>query len=73
MKLVDEWAAANGAEWEPDWSAGHVTVTRNRHKLVLKVGTTEAVLDNARLTLTFPVLRHGKNQVWCPISALQKL
>jgi hypothetical protein len=73
LVLVDEWASGAGATWKPDWNTGSATVKQGSHTLILKVGSPDALLDDKPIKLAFPALRHGKDQIWCPIAVLSQL
>jgi hypothetical protein len=70
---VQEYADSVGAVAEVDFKKGLVTVTQNGHTLQLKVGRKDAERDGTKVTLPFPALRHGKNQVYCPLDTLRQL
>ena len=70
---VDEFARAVGGKAGFDFLGDTATVKTNGHTLLLHVGRKEAWMDGKPITLPFPAVRHGRNQVWCPLAVLRKL
>jgi hypothetical protein len=70
---VQNYANATGAAVKVDFPGGTLEVTRNGHTLKVNIGRKEAWFDGQPFTLPFPVMRHGKDQVYCPLDALMRL
>jgi hypothetical protein len=70
---VQDYADATGAAAKVDLPGGTAEITRGGHTLKVNIGRKEAWFDGQPFTLPFPALRHGKDQVWCPLDALKRL
>lgn len=70
---VSDYAEAAGASCQLDILGGSETISRNGHTLKMNVGRTEAWFDGSPITLPFPALRDGKDQVYCPLDTLRRL
>lgn len=70
---VQDYADATGAAAKVDLPGGTVQITRGGHTLKVNIGRREAWFDGQPFILAFPALRHGKDQVYCPLDALKRL
>ncbi len=73
LTLLDEFSKLVGATATVNVAEGWASVSRRDRTLRLRIGRREAWLNGKPLKLSFPALRHGASQVYCPIEALLML
>lgn len=70
---IADYAAAIGASVQLDLASGTAEISKGNRKLKLNIGRREAWLDGIPLTLPFPALRQGADQVYCPLETLARI
>jgi hypothetical protein len=70
---VLDYADAVGSKSRLDIVNSEVEIKSARHVLVLHIGTKAGTLDGKPISLSFPALRDGPENVYCPVATLKLL
>jgi len=70
---IRDYADTIGGRTTLDVAKGTAEVKSARHVLLLHIGTRSGTLDGKPISLAFPALRDGAENVYCPLAALKLL